>query len=198
MTCPQCAIKHLSAALAYLADGADFNGNDAEVFAARAVVNLIEFTEGYRTHAWFAVGLMVKAEERAATFGMNDFAAKVREARMKFSDGSIDAAEAVLLLMAVVHESDLYVAHMAEAERELPGLDLNAIAAIDNVGDRAKAIGAEIEKINETYFPEETQERKGGESDMACKGKKVAKAAPKAAAKKAACKGGKTCKKCGK
>ena len=61
--CPNCAVKHLSAALAYFVDEGNekyetVDLDDALVFVGRAVVNLIESLNGYPSHFDFAIGLI--------------------------------------------------------------------------------------------------------------------------------------------
>ena len=69
--CPNCAVKHLCAALeCYLDTPHRFRElpySDVEVYLARAMVNLVEAHTGYASHKWFAIGLMEHAEEVSAT-----------------------------------------------------------------------------------------------------------------------------------
>ena len=67
--CPNCVVKHLSAAVMYMAEARceSFTCRVPKhaVMAARAHINLVESMQGYRSHFDFAVGLLARAEERA-------------------------------------------------------------------------------------------------------------------------------------
>lgn len=199
--CPQCAVKHLSAALYYSAMDyakARRTGRPSEppsedvLLAARAYINLGEVMLGYRSHLWFAVGLLQASEEQALWRGGAHKTA--REARLMLEERGAEAVRDAMELLRVgmlFDDVDMEYAHREEARRELPAND----------GDYLDYVGA-IERIRKEYFITEeapvasTEDaERGGESDMATK--KAAKKAPaflkkedpKAA--KAACKGGK-------
>ena len=62
--CPNCARKHLSAAVERVVDGLNVQDRrNADVLAilARAYINFIEAAEGYLSHRDYAVGLLVAA-----------------------------------------------------------------------------------------------------------------------------------------
>lgn len=64
--CPNCAAKHLSAALFCLVDMPGQNdASETDVLLARAYVNLVESYEGYTSHRYYAIGLLVAAEDCA-------------------------------------------------------------------------------------------------------------------------------------
>ena len=199
MACPNCAIKHLSAALACMADAK--NGSYVSVaprtttLIARAVVNIVEHYEGYTSHLDYAVGLMVLAEEAAIAECVHDLAVKLRGYRVDIMSGEISPSALPFHAASEfgVTVEDFMNAHIAEARRELPEL------MGEDLTDDEK-IAAAIRSVKETYFPVIPEEEKGGESVMACAKKKAVanKAAckgGKTVAKKAACKGGKCCKK---
>lgn len=190
--CPQCAIKHLSAALSYkaryFAQTAGLPPVEVEyyeVLLARAYVNLGEVLIGYRSHLWFAVGLLQEAEEegqcRGDCFGLRR-AEVAREARLLLIvdpenvRGAMNAIRQVVLSLKA-----LELAHLQEAMRELPRLDTTAFLDYEGA----------IERIRKEYFdlPEATVAEgetttKEGEPEMATK-------------KTAACKGGKCAEKGG-
>jgi hypothetical protein len=208
--CPQCAIKHLSAALYYMATRPDRNEGSAgrepvpeeDELLATAYINLGEVLVGYRSHLWFAVGALQRAEEigmRKATEhpGARESAEAARAARLALER---DGESAVRLAMQ--HIWDIYLspaameaAHMSEAFRELPSFPWGAFL----LGSPTSVMEA-IERIREEFFvsdeaPAASTEdaEKGGESEMA----KAAKKAPAflkkgdGKAAQAACKGGK-------
>ena len=201
--CPQCAIKHLSAALYYRAEGFAiarqtptglFLGQlpppSDRVLLARAYINLGEVLVGYKSHLWFAVGLLQRSEEESRREGGEG--AVAREARLileqKGLDGAREAMQAIhggTLLCA----AEMEMAHMQEAHRELP-----------EFGDPSRSLEAAIAKIRAEYFDlpevtvaegEETPKEK--EPEMATANKKApVKAAKASKCAKCACKGGKT------
>lgn len=204
--CPQCAVKHLSAALYHRArlvgGGEDLRPDPYMVDVCVAYINLVEVRAGYHSHLWYAVGALVRAEER---FAPRIGGCVAREARLmleQYGEGAlIDALNCIEAGTAPGHE-DWAMAHYSEAMRELPAMQ--AEMRMDDL------IGS-IERIREEFMVVDSEEapgasaeaaEKGGESDMATK--KAAKADPKAAkaaakggkAKQAACKGG--CAKKGK
>lgn len=88
MECPQCAIKHLSAALAYsemtLSGCPDEESRQqklcecelatktASIRAAQAIINLVEYAQGYESHLDLAVGYLVQADESLYTGDLRD------------------------------------------------------------------------------------------------------------------------------
>ena len=198
--CPRCAVKHLSAALAYMVG--PYPGSQPVptscVWAAVARINLVEVMAGYRSHLWYAVGMLERSEEAARCEG--SACAAAREARLMLEERGLDGVEAALRALhagMVLNAMTLAEAHCYEAARELPSLLVYPIIPTP------KRLLGEIERIRKEFFDFEEapvasteDEGKGGESDMATK-----KAPPAFLAKgkggKAACKGGKggKCKK---
>lgn len=196
--CPQCAVKHLSAAIYYRAqhhrvEGAPHVAVYHRTRAAVALINLAEALTGYRSHLWFAVGALVDGEVSALIACESHYAARMREARIELEqkgEAAIAKVMGHLFQFCQITNADWESAHSEEARRELPAWDAWS-SDYDLV----------IRKIREEYFitdeaPGASAEAagKGGESDMATK--KAAKADPKAA--KAAAKGGKAKQACGK
>ena len=113
--CPNCYIKHLTAALACMA----INRFDyvqvpyADVTAARALINLVEAREGYTSHRDLAIGLLAHAE----IISMDNRCVALREIRVGLMTGDPDAERR---LLGRVSPEALFVAHLKEAERELP------------------------------------------------------------------------------
>lgn len=194
--CPQCAVKHLSAALYHVARGAvqkDVFPNPYMTCVCTAYINLVEVRAGYHSHLWYAVGALVRAEELAAQWTSGCVA---REARLMLEqrgeEALPDALNCIQEGMAPNH-ADWAAAHFDEARRELPAF-ADEMRMDDLIGS--------IEKIREEFFPkndlagatvapEEGNTNQEGEPTMA-----TAKKACKGT--KCAAKGGKTAKACGK
>lgn len=201
--CPQCAIKHLSAALYHHARTAHIVTSAPDpymVCVCTAYINLVEVRAGYLSHLWYAVGALVRAEEWMAPRMVGECVA--RKARLLLEEGGVEAlidALSVLAVETAPDHADWATAHFGEAVRELPDY-ADAMSMDDLVGS--------IERIRDDFFTAMKEapaasaegEGKGGDETMATKAKKPAflakgaakKPDPKAA--KAACKGGK-CKK---
>ena len=189
--CPQCAVKHLSAALYYKAHLNDPLAPLPEgwrVKAAIAEINLVEVLNGYRSHLWYAVGALVVAEELSViACAPHD---GIREARLIIEELGLKGVENALYALFTrggIRDCDRALAHYLEAVRELPGF--HAEMRMDDL------IGS-IERVREEYFI--TDEAPGASAEAAEKGgESDAKAAAKGGkAKQAACKGG--CAKKGK
>lgn len=190
--CPQCAVKHLSAALYHVAKGAvqkDVFPDPYMVEICIAYINLVEVRAGYLSHFWYAVGALVRAEERMAP---RTGGCVAREARLMLEEHGADALPDALNCIQesiVPSHADWAAAHFNEARRELP-----AFADEMQIGDLAGS----IERIREEFFnlspgtvpggEETTQTEK--EPDMATVKKAVSKKGAKCAAK-----GGKTATK---
>lgn len=195
--CPQCAVKHLSAALMYMiTPGRHGFAASSKVWMAVAKINLAEMLVGYKSHLWYAVGMLQRAEETALAEG--SCYATARHARLLLEkQGIAGVAEALheLDLGAVFEDDEMCEAHLYEAARELPSLLVYPLTP------SPEYLLGEIERIREEFFPSDTTApaaataEGGGESEMATK--KAAKKAPAflkkedPKAKKAACKGGK-------
>lgn len=184
--CPQCAIKHLSAALSYSAEEFALQKRyglptlpplEAKILLARAYINLGEVLIGYESHLWFAVGLLQRVEEEALCLcSPLELSVKAREARLVLEkDGRAGVRRAMQIIGDGIPfgPACMEAAHLEEARRELPVND----------GDYLDYAGA-IERIRREYFdlPEATVAEgetttKEGEPEMATN-------------KKAACKGG--------
>lgn len=200
--CPQCAVKHLSAAVAYIADGeAQANHVPSIVigtYMARALINLVETMEGYSTHFDFAIGLLQRAEELAASEEGSSarlFMYAARSIRVKLiAAGPKDDAigSAITSLEASVDRACMALGHIREAMRELPGRGIDLTLDV-------KCLANMIAKIRDEYLlePDATvtpvdgnKPATEGETDMATKKKAGCKGTTKCA-----CKGGKTAKK---
>lgn len=208
--CPQCAVKHLSAALYHAAEIRRVPHRlelpDSVVLIARAYINLGEVLIGYKSHLWFAVGLLQRAEERALTEVSSTAAA--RAARLALEERGANGVRDTMRNLAIdVHlgHAAMCLAHIDEAMRELPAF-AGEMRMDDLVGT--------IEKLREEYFSlpeakgaEGENKNQEGEPEMATKkaavvkktGKTKVPAASAAKATHAACKGGKckgkSCKK---
>lgn len=206
--CPNCAVKHLCAALACYLDVPrelrETPFSDTEVLLARAMINLVETNTGYASHKWFAIGLMERAEEFSTVISPERTLA-IRTIRTDYMAGDADISETVSRLTHIVGTGmPVATAHLEEAKRELPDHEWDVV--LD-----AYSIVVEIERIRNEYFVmstvDVTAKKEERSQDMATKkptAKKAApakketpKAAPKCAAKQAACKGGKCAAKKG-
>ena len=189
--CPQCAVKHLSAALYHRAHlvggGEDLRPDPYMVDVCVAYINLVEVRAGYHSHLWYAVGALVRAEER---FAPRIGECVAREARLmleQYGEGALIGALNRIEAGTAPDHADWAAAHFGEAMRELPAMQA-AMQMDDLVGS--------IERIHEEFFNLPPSTVPGGEEtnqtekepDMAT----VKKAAPKGA--KCAAKGGKTAK----
>ena len=200
--CPQCAVKHLSAALMYMiTPGRHGFAARSKVWMAVAKINLAEVLVGYESHLWYAVGMLQRSEETALAEGSSY--ATARHARLLLEEkGLAGAAEALreIDLGALFEDDEMCEAHLYEATRELPSLLVYPLTP------EPEYLMKEIERVRSEFFvleeaPAASTEdaERGGESEKATK--KAAKKAPAflkkedPKAKKAACKGGK-CKKC--
>ena len=145
--CPQCAVKHLSAALYHVAKGAvqkDVFPDPYMVEVCTAYINLVEVRAGYHSHLWYAVGALVRAEERMAPKGVGECVA--REARLmleQYGEEAIIDALKCLRDGTCPDHSDWAAAHFDEAARELP-----AMADQMDMGD---LIGS-IERVRKEFF----------------------------------------------
>ena len=184
--CPNCCVKHLSAAVAQLVDtgiaAVDASCADGHrVLAARAYINLVEHMTGYVSHLHFAVGLLERAEELAAEEGDVDFMAWCRGIRTTLT-ASGDVRAAVKAAGARVAAVPLALAHLREAQRELP-----CVQVWDGRRSTVREIMDMIENVRNEWFPTDLgEEGKGGEDTMAC------------SKKRCAAKGGQTAKAAGK
>lgn len=215
--CPQCAIKHLSAALYHRAKEGAANTlppSPYMVCVCTAYINLVEVRVGYRSHLWYAVGALVRAEEHSAV-GLGECVA--REARLMLEQRGENAVQDALACLrdgTAPSHAEWAAAHFDEARRELPAFagemrmdDL--IGSIEKIRDEffppaepvpdgarpewAGAMAAWAHEVDDlpgaTVAPEEKQNKKQeGEPTMATTKKSPAKGA------KCAAKGGKTAK----
>ena len=181
--CAFCARKHLSAAIAHYADAGNLGSvmQDHGVLVARALINLCEAEEGYGSHRPFAVGLLVKAEQKCTDA---DTRSVIRGFRLAVCDANPDS------VFPVIYPTELewYRAHIIEAEREFP--DIRTAVEFeqfyrDNMSEpefRQAEVNyrlAQLRWLDENVFGTKPVEK--GEEQMACN-----------KAEKAACKGGKS------
>lgn len=155
--CPQCAVKHLSAALYHVARGAvqkDVIPDPYMVEICTAYINLVEVRAGYHSHLWYAVGALVRAEERMAP-RIGECVA--REARLMLEQYGEEAVIDVLNCLCegtCPDHADWAAAHFGEARRELP-----AMADQMEMGD---LIGS-IQRVRQEYFDLPPSTVPGGE-----------------------------------
>ena len=200
--CPQCAVKHLSAALYHRArlagGGEDLRPDPYMVDVCVAYINLVEVRAGYHSHLWYAVGALVRAEERMAPRTAGGCVA--REARLMLEqygeEALADALNCIAEGAAPGHE-DWAMAHYSEAMRELPAMQ--AEMRMDDLIGSIERVRKEFFELPPSTVPGEgEQTQTGKEPEMAttkkgaCKGAKcAAKGGKTAKATKGACKGGK-------
>lgn len=184
--CPQCAVKHLSAALYHRAKtlAPEMPAPDPYmVCVCTAYINLVEVRAGYVSHLWYAVGALVRAEEHFAV-GLGECVA--REARLMLEqhgeDALIDALRCIEEGTAPTH-ADWAAAHFDEARRELPAYA--DMMTMGNIIETIERIRKEFFITDEASAASDESAGEGGETDMT---KKVAKTAAKAAVKAVAAK----------
>lgn len=159
--CANCAVKHLSAALAYLVmslRSRSWSNDSSSELLARACINLVEAAEGYTSHFPFAVGLMAMAEEALVIEGNAETALHVREQRTSLIAGGMRAVTDVVdELSAMVDGRDMARGHLEEAKRELPGWDWKPCSL------QVDALVSTIGEIRREYFEFDESGKKGGE-----------------------------------
>lgn len=200
--CPNCALKHLSAALSLLVDTKSSTAttlpgtHDPEVDAfavleARALINFVEAIEGYKSHWDFGIGLLVRAEASAIAAGLPILSKILRDTRCNamLAQTREDCTKVVRDLAEAVSRPAEARAHIEEAIRELPAMRTiyHEIRAVCNL---VALVVKLIKWVREEYFSDfETKENEEkGEETMAMKKAPAKAAAKKAPAKKAAAK----------
>lgn len=162
--CPNCAVKHLSAALAYFVDEGNakcetVDLDDALVFVGRAVVNLVESLNGYPSHFDFAIGLIERAEEKF-TFTYTQTASspvgRLRRIRLALTDGTMPVSCGAVELYSFARPYGMMLAHVAEALRELRSIPLPAAFT-------AEWFRNTIAEVKKEYFDFGETKGKGGE-----------------------------------
>lgn len=161
--CPNCFVKHMSAAVARMVacripvvrtDGACAD----EIALARALVNLVEAYTGYESHFDYAIGLMEIAEECAVCDDLVGTVEASRAIRVKLAKrGFPGIPEAVRELGKCVSPGALAAAHVLEALRELevPGGDGKEFTV--------ETLREMIASVRKEYFEIADPEGKGGE-----------------------------------
>jgi hypothetical protein len=149
--CPQCAVKHLCAALSYLADrrGSAGTADEHEILVARACVNLSECAAGYHSHLHLAVGLLERAETLMAMTACGELAS-TREVRvMLIRDGESAVSDALKALVRKTPLDAFMWAHLVEPAREF-GLgqaveptEESIVSAISRIRDENLLFGRE-------------------------------------------------------
>lgn len=202
--CPQCAVKHLSAAVAYIADGEASAKHVPSIavgtYMARALINLVETMEGYRTHFDFAIGLLQRAEEFAASSEASPArllmytARSIRVKLIAAGPGDDAVGAAVTSLKASVDHTCMALGHVKEAMRELPERGIDLTLDVKRLSDMITKIRDDyLLEPDATTAPADGNDKPAteGETDMATK-KTVGKGAACKGTTKCACKGGKT------
>lgn len=185
--CPQCAVKHLSAALYHRAKirAPIMQAPDPYMTGVcTAYINLVEVKAGYLSHLWYAVGALARAEELLAPRVCGCVA---REVRLMLEERGADALLDALSFIqdgTAPNHVDWAAAHFDEARRELPAF-ADEMRMDDLIGS--------IERIREEFFNLPPSTGPGGEETN-----KTEKEPDMATAKKAAPKGAKGAAKSGK
>ena len=158
--CANCAVKHLSAALAYFVMSAEDDRpvRSGTELVARACVNLVEAAEGYASHLPFAIGLLAMAEEAMVAREEIGAALTVRGVRTSLiSDGMRAVSGSLDSLSILVSAWDMAKGHFEEAKRELPGWDWKSCPLGVN------QLVAAINGIRREYFEFDEPGKEGGE-----------------------------------
>lgn len=167
--CPQCAVKHLSAALYHKAIGkaleTEQHFRSYMIEACIAYINLVEVRIGYHSHLWYAVGALVRAEELRAV--NSPIVKEIREARLLIEQRGMGAVvEALELLYNGLTPSpeEWAIAHFREAKRELPKFAVN-MSYSDLIGS-IEAIRKEFFNLPPSTVPgeENNEQQKGKET----------------------------------
>lgn len=170
--CPQCALKHLSAALFYAASlkpDEEIAPFADEVCAAIALINMAEYRSGYKSHFGYIVGALVAAEDFN---GMDS--ETYRTARLSFVNGNINRAIIVLIGDGVSNRA-MARAHAREAFRELPILRSTSDGVVQWVVE-ALLYGSDARKfidaaqyattwVRENFFDDAQPAQTGGDSN---------------------------------
>lgn len=157
--CPQCAVKHLSAALYHVVQGAvpKYVAPDPYMTCVcTAYINLVEVMAGYHSHLWYAVGALVRAEEHLASTDVGECVA--RDARLmleQYGEKAVIGALNCLRNGTCPDHSEWAAAHFDEARRELP-----AMADQMDMGD----LTGSIERVRKEYFELPPSTVPGGET----------------------------------
>lgn len=172
--CPQCALKHLSAALFYALRPGKSKCESMlpfgdEVLAAIALINIAEFKSGYTSHFAYIVGALAAAEDL-----LGPRSPEYRSARLSFVNGKIDNAINILSIDAGSNVA-MARAHVLEALRELPMLrspeglaDCVVEALLDDGVPRDKFIDAAqdaIAWVRENFFYDAQPAQTGGDTN---------------------------------
>lgn len=169
--CPQCALKHLSAALFYAANmssGEKIAPFADDVCAATALINIAEYRSGYKSHFGYIIGALVAAEE----FDRAD-SERYRTARLSFVNGNIGHATNVLIGDGVP-KCVMARAHAREAFRELPMLSaadgvaqcvVEALLYGDSVHKFIDAAQDAIMWVRENFFDNAQPAQTGGDTN---------------------------------
>lgn len=190
--CPQCAVKHLSAALYHKArlvgDGEGMEPDPCTKHLCVAYINLVEVRTGYLSHLWYAVGALVRSEERMA-WRIGECVA--RKVRLLLEEHGLDAVMDALRIIdqeTAPTPADWAAAHFDEARRELPAF-ADEMRMDDLIGS--------IERIREEFFNLPPSTVPGGEETTQTEKEPDMATAKKPASKGAKCaaKGGKTATK---
>lgn len=188
--CPNCALKHLSAALAWL-PVAESHGNfcsGEDILRARAYINFVEALEGYESHWHYGVGLLVRAEELGAMhLTTESVLGAMRERRCEAMLASTPDERREALKKLVPPPASLLKAHLEEAARELPCMAPLYVKLITDGLKLVDVIISLIKWVKKEYFNNDFETKDNeekGEETMATK-KAAPKAAKKAVAKKA-------------
>lgn len=128
--CAHCAHKHLTAAYTLLTSNA---GREMQLnedvplellFVARARIAYAEAYNGYRGNADLAMGCLAAAETLARS---SDTMRYYRDIRLRIGAGLANKEEILKEFNAMCTSDTLALAHLAEAKRELPELNLPSL-----------------------------------------------------------------------
>lgn len=167
--CPQCALKHLSAALAYELGK---NPNDEPLSGGPAIevgaplgvayINYVEFLAGYASHLDYVVGMLVLAEEFQAVVGPVEPLHRIRKLRLALVEDPYSAETRGGFLDLRPH-MDMAQAHIYEATREFP--DFVSAIPPSSGGTAVDWILAGISWLRGEFFGSAQPARTGGDDD---------------------------------
>lgn len=160
--CPQCALKHLSAALAYELDPSrtiKLRGM-CWTYIGVAFINYSEYWFGYESHLPYAIGMLARAEETGIAEQL--VLGGIRELRLKIINNPRDTGVRDHF-RGLLRDADMAGAHVYEAVRELPQLEANVFRPPDE--PLTEWIPRAIQWVRENFFDDAQPAQTGGDTN---------------------------------
>lgn len=160
--CPQCALKHLSAALAYELDPSRTTKlrGTCWTYIGVAFINYSEYWFGYESHLPYAIGMLARAEETGIAEQL--VLGGIRELRLKIINNPRDTGVRDHF-RGLLRDADMAGAHVYEAVRELPQLEANVFRPPDE--PLTEWIPRAIQWVRENFFDDAQPAQTGGDTN---------------------------------